>query len=116
MDLIKGDARDEQTLINALQGCAAVISSIGTPMSPLRKVTPAVDGDPRPGEGDAGGEGSATHLHHGFRRRRQPWTWGLPFDGLILLYSCEMCMPTTIARKIRCAPAAWTGYWSGRSF
>lgn len=37
--LIIGDARDEATLRRALKGQDAVISSLGTPASPLRKVT-----------------------------------------------------------------------------
>lgn len=34
-----GDARDEKTLEAALQGVDAVISSLGTPMSPFKEVT-----------------------------------------------------------------------------
>ena len=37
--LIEGDARDEEALGRALQGCSGVISSIGTGMSPFREVT-----------------------------------------------------------------------------
>jgi uncharacterized protein YbjT (DUF2867 family) len=38
-DLIEGDARDEATLLKALEGCDAVVSSLGTGLSPLREVT-----------------------------------------------------------------------------
>ena len=37
--LIVGDARDESTLRQALEGRDAVISALGTPASPLRDVT-----------------------------------------------------------------------------
>jgi uncharacterized protein YbjT (DUF2867 family) len=37
--LVEGDARDESRLFDALDGCSGVISSIGTPMSPFKKVT-----------------------------------------------------------------------------
>jgi putative NADH-flavin reductase len=37
--LVEGDARDEQALARALEGCNAVISSLGTPISPFREVT-----------------------------------------------------------------------------
>jgi uncharacterized protein YbjT (DUF2867 family) len=38
-ELVEGDARDEQALSRALEGCSGVISSLGTPMSPFREVT-----------------------------------------------------------------------------
>jgi uncharacterized protein YbjT (DUF2867 family) len=38
-ELVEGDARDEQALLRALEGCSGVISSLGTPMSPFREVT-----------------------------------------------------------------------------
>ena len=38
-ELVEGDARDEASLSRALRGCAAVISALGTPMSPFREVT-----------------------------------------------------------------------------
>jgi uncharacterized protein YbjT (DUF2867 family) len=38
-ELVEGDARDEQAISRALVGCSAVISSLGTPMSPFREVT-----------------------------------------------------------------------------
>jgi uncharacterized protein YbjT (DUF2867 family) len=38
-ELIEGDARDEQALSRALEGCSGVISSLGTAMSPFREVT-----------------------------------------------------------------------------
>jgi putative NADH-flavin reductase len=37
--LIQGDARDEAVLFEALAGCDAVISALGTPASPFREVT-----------------------------------------------------------------------------
>ena len=37
--LIQGDARDEAVLFEALAGCDAVISALGTPPSPFREVT-----------------------------------------------------------------------------
>jgi uncharacterized protein YbjT (DUF2867 family) len=37
--LVEGDARDADTLNGALAGCDAVISALGTPVSPLREVT-----------------------------------------------------------------------------
>lgn len=37
--LVEGDARDEAALVRAMVGCDAVISSLGTPMSPFREVT-----------------------------------------------------------------------------
>lgn len=37
--LVVGDATDEPTLATALDGCDAVISALGTPMSPLKEVT-----------------------------------------------------------------------------
>lgn len=37
--LIQGDARDEAVLFEALAGCDAVISALGTPLSPFREVT-----------------------------------------------------------------------------
>lgn len=37
--LIKGDARDESALREALKGQDAVVSALGTPASPLREVT-----------------------------------------------------------------------------
>jgi putative NADH-flavin reductase len=37
--LIQGDARDEAVLFEALAGCDAVISALGTPPSPWREVT-----------------------------------------------------------------------------
>jgi uncharacterized protein YbjT (DUF2867 family) len=38
-DLVEGDATDEPTLARAVAGCDAVISSLGTAMSPFREVT-----------------------------------------------------------------------------
>lgn len=38
-ELIEGDARDPAALAHAIAGCDAVISSLGTPMSPFREVT-----------------------------------------------------------------------------
>ena len=38
-ELVEGDARDETALARALQGCDAVISSLGTSLSPFSKVT-----------------------------------------------------------------------------
>jgi len=38
-ELVEGDARDPQGLARALEGCEAVISSLGTPMSPFKEVT-----------------------------------------------------------------------------
>jgi uncharacterized protein YbjT (DUF2867 family) len=38
-ELIEGDARDPVALARALADCDAVISSLGTPMSPFREVT-----------------------------------------------------------------------------
>ena len=37
--LVTGDARDEAALTRAIDGCDAVISALGTPMSPFREVT-----------------------------------------------------------------------------
>lgn len=37
--LVEGDARDEAALDRALTGCDAVISALGTPASPFRRVT-----------------------------------------------------------------------------
>lgn len=37
--IIEGDARDETALLRALNGCDAVVSSLGTGLSPFRKVT-----------------------------------------------------------------------------
>jgi len=38
-ELFEGDARDEIAITRAIAGCDAVISSLGTPMSPFREVT-----------------------------------------------------------------------------
>ncbi len=38
-EVVEGDARNEQALSRALEGCSGVISSLGTPMSPFREVT-----------------------------------------------------------------------------
>jgi uncharacterized protein YbjT (DUF2867 family) len=38
-ELIEGDARDPTVLTRAIAGCDAVISSLGTAMSPFREVT-----------------------------------------------------------------------------
>jgi uncharacterized protein YbjT (DUF2867 family) len=38
-ELIEGDARDPAALSRAVAGCDAVISSLGTPMSPFKEVT-----------------------------------------------------------------------------
>lgn len=38
-DVVEGDARDEPALLRALDGCDAVVSSLGTGMSPFREVT-----------------------------------------------------------------------------
>ena len=38
-ELVEGDARDERSLSRALENCSGVISSLGTPVSPLREVT-----------------------------------------------------------------------------
>ncbi len=38
-DIVEGDARDEKDLSRAIAGCDAVISSLGTAMSPFREVT-----------------------------------------------------------------------------
>ncbi|WP_428483451.1 NAD(P)-dependent oxidoreductase [Rhodopila sp.] len=38
-DVIEGDARDEAALSRALDGCDAVISALGTGLSPFREVT-----------------------------------------------------------------------------
>ena len=38
-ELVEGDARDPAALSRAIAGCDAVISSLGTPMSPFREVT-----------------------------------------------------------------------------
>ena len=37
--LIEGDARDAAALTSAITGCDAVVSSLGTPMSPFKEVT-----------------------------------------------------------------------------
>jgi len=37
--LFEGDARDQAALRRSLVGCEAVISALGTPMSPIREVT-----------------------------------------------------------------------------
>lgn len=37
--VFEGDARDEIAITRAIAGCDAVISSLGTPMSPFREVT-----------------------------------------------------------------------------
>ena len=39
VELVEGDARDEQALSRALEGCSGAISSLGTPLSPFREVT-----------------------------------------------------------------------------
>jgi uncharacterized protein YbjT (DUF2867 family) len=39
VDMIEGDARDEGTLIRALNGCDGVVSSLGTGLSPFREVS-----------------------------------------------------------------------------
>lgn len=39
IDLVEGDATDETALTRAIAGCDAVISSLGTAMSPFREVT-----------------------------------------------------------------------------
>jgi putative NADH-flavin reductase len=36
-ELVEGDARDEQALSRALEGCSGVISSLGTATSPFRE-------------------------------------------------------------------------------
>jgi uncharacterized protein YbjT (DUF2867 family) len=38
-ELVEGDARDEAALTRAITGCDAVISSLGTAISPFREVT-----------------------------------------------------------------------------
>ena len=38
-ELVEGDARDEAALFSALNGCDAVVSSLGTGLSPFREVT-----------------------------------------------------------------------------
>jgi len=38
-ELVEGDARDEAALTRAIAGCDAVISSLGTAISPFREVT-----------------------------------------------------------------------------
>ena len=38
-ELVTGDARNEAALLDALDGCEAVVSSLGTGMSPFREVT-----------------------------------------------------------------------------
>lgn len=38
-ELVEGDARDAAVLTRAIAGCDAVVSSLGTPMSPFREVT-----------------------------------------------------------------------------
>ena len=38
-DMIEGDARDEGALMRALNGCDAVVSSLGTGLSPFREVS-----------------------------------------------------------------------------
>ena len=37
--LVTGDARDETALAHAIEDCDAVISALGTPMSPFREIT-----------------------------------------------------------------------------
>jgi len=37
--LVEGDARDEAAILRGLDGCDAVISALGTPISPFRDVT-----------------------------------------------------------------------------
>jgi putative NADH-flavin reductase len=37
--LMEGDARDDDSLSRALEGCAGVISSLGTALRPFREVT-----------------------------------------------------------------------------
>jgi uncharacterized protein YbjT (DUF2867 family) len=39
VELFEGDARDAAALTRAIAGCDAVVSSLGTPMSPFREVT-----------------------------------------------------------------------------
>ena len=39
VELVEGDARDAAALTRAIAGCDAVVSSLGTAMSPLREVT-----------------------------------------------------------------------------
>jgi uncharacterized protein YbjT (DUF2867 family) len=38
-ELVEGDARDEQAVSRALEGCSGVVSALGTPMSPFSEVT-----------------------------------------------------------------------------
>ena len=38
-ELVEGDARDAAALTRAVAGCDAVVSSLGTPMSPFQEVT-----------------------------------------------------------------------------
>ena len=38
-ELVEGDARDEAAVLRALEDCDAVISALGTGMSPFRQVT-----------------------------------------------------------------------------
>jgi uncharacterized protein YbjT (DUF2867 family) len=78
-ELVEGDARDEQALSRALEGCSGVISSLGTPMSPFREVTllsvatralvTAMESRNVPPPG----------LHHGPGRGRQPRPRRVPF-------------------------------------
>ncbi len=42
-DMIEGDARDEGSLTRALDGCDAVVSSLGTGLSPFREVSVLTD-------------------------------------------------------------------------
>lgn len=39
VQLVEGDARNEDALFRALEGCSAVISSLGTTLSPFKEVT-----------------------------------------------------------------------------
>jgi NAD(P)-dependent dehydrogenase (short-subunit alcohol dehydrogenase family) len=73
-DLVEGDARDEQVLSRALEGCSGVISSLGTPREPVSAGNASVGCDTGAGKGDGKSERPPPGLHHRPGRWRQPRT------------------------------------------
>ena len=110
-DLVEGDARDEQALSRALEGCSGVISSLGTPVSPFRQGTLL----------SVATRALVKVMENRNVRRLvciPAWAQATAADTAAFFsincssrYCCERSTRTRTARKISCATANWIGCW-----
>lgn len=114
-ELVTGDARNEAALLDALDGCEAVVSSLGTGMSPFREVTVL--------SAATAALISAMGVRHvrrlvcitGMGAGDSRGHGGFFYDYLFQPLCCGRSTRTRIARRRWSAPAAWTGCWCARA-